>query len=80
MRKFMVYALLCPWLAAMASAQITSTSSLSGTVMDPSGAVVPGAKVTVKNNATGAEYVATSSTSGSYTVTNLANGFYRVGA
>ena len=32
------------------------TSSLSGTVVDPSGALIPGADVVVKNNATGATF------------------------
>ncbi len=37
----------------LAFSQVSSTSSLSGTVADPSSAVVAGAVITVKNEATG---------------------------
>src|SRR5712692_3876159 len=42
----------CLLLAASALPQGIATGSLSGTVVDPSGAVVPGAKVTAVNTAT----------------------------
>ncbi len=54
------------------------TSSLSGTVMDPNGAVVSGAIIMVKSVATGAEFKATSSGSGAYTVPSLGTGTYNV--
>jgi len=54
------------------------TSSLSGTVTDPNGAVVSGATIMVRNTATGAEFRATSSGSGSYTVPSLGPGTYSV--
>ena len=58
--------------------QTTTTASISGTVMDPNGAVVSGATVTVKNNATGAEFRATTSSNGAYAVPALAAGIYTV--
>jgi hypothetical protein len=54
------------------------TSSLSGTITDSSGAVLPSAKITVHNNATGKEYATTATGTGFYTVTNLAPGTYTV--
>src|SRR5258708_3931347 len=60
---------------ALAQADI---SSLSGSVTDVSGALVPGAKITVSNNATLAERSITSNESGSFTLTNLAPGDYSV--
>ncbi len=62
----------------MALAQVSSTSSLSGAVTDPNGAVVPGAEVTVKNNATGAEFKATTSGNGTFSVPALTAGTYSV--
>ena len=46
--------LLIPLLALVVSAQ-TFRGTILGTVTDPNGAIVPGAKVTVKNTSTGLE-------------------------
>jgi Carboxypeptidase regulatory-like domain len=54
------------------------TSSLSGTVTDPSGAVVPGASVLAKNTALGTEFRTTTSSAGIYTVPALGVGIYTV--
>ncbi len=56
----------------------SSSSSISGTVTDATGAVVPDAKVTVRNESTGQESVVTTSGSGAYTFPNLAIGSYTV--
>src|SRR5712672_2491172 len=58
-----------------ASAQISS-ATLVGTVKDPTGAVVGGAKVEAKNNATGAVRSATTDGSGEYAIPNLIAGRY----
>ncbi|HEX8144860.1 MAG TPA: carboxypeptidase-like regulatory domain-containing protein [Pyrinomonadaceae bacterium] len=71
---------LCLLLAALAlpaSAQ-NNKGTIVGTVTDPNGALVAGAKVTVINNATGVTRDATSSEDGTYTVPNLEPGNYRV--
>ncbi len=55
-----------------------STSSLSGTVTDPNGAVVAGATITVKDNGTGAEFKAVTASNGTFTVPTLNAGTYTV--
>ena len=52
--------------------------ALEGTVNDPNGAVVPGAKVTVKNTATGAGVTASSDDRGAFNFQNLEPGVYVV--
>ena len=54
--------------------------SISGFVKDPSGAVVPKAQVSVKNEATGTERRTNTNESGYYTVTNIPAGLYTITA
>jgi hypothetical protein len=54
--------------------------SITGFVKDPSGAVVPNAKVVLKNEATGTERPVTTNDSGYYVGTNLPPGYYTVSA
>src|ERR1700744_458297 len=56
----------------------SDTSSISGTVTDPSGAVVPNAKVTARNDATGQARTVTTNSVGAYTITNVSSGNYTV--
>jgi hypothetical protein len=53
--------------AALSFAQ-NATTSLRGTIKDPSGAVVPGATITLENKAVGQKFTATSKGSGDYTL------------
>jgi hypothetical protein len=55
-----------------------STASLSGTVTDPSGAVIPGARVLVHSLATGADRVVNTDSDGLYIVPSLQPGDYKV--
>src|SRR4030095_12382009 len=64
-------------LALPASAQI-STAQLSGKVTDTSNAVLPGATVTLTQTDTGAVRSVVSDADGSYTVSNLSPGPYRL--
>jgi hypothetical protein len=57
-----------------------NTSSIVGTVTDPSGAVVPSAKVVVTNVATGVPSTVTTDNLGNYTASLLPPGVYRVEA
>jgi hypothetical protein len=56
----------------------TFRGTILGTVTDPSGAVVPGAKVTAKNTGTGLERSTETSTDGSYALPELPIGTYSV--
>src|SRR5262245_6479321 len=59
-------------------AQVGSTAPLTGSVADPTGAVVPGASVTVKNNATSAQFETLSIEHGTFVVPALTPGTYTV--
>jgi protocatechuate 3,4-dioxygenase beta subunit len=61
------------------SAQIIS-ANLVGTVLDKTGAVVPGAKVDVTNAETGVKYVTQANETGEYRFNNLPVGTYNVSA
>ena len=63
--------------AGIAAAQVT-TASISGTVKDSSGAVLPGAQVVVLNEDTGVPRTVQSDTEGRYLAPLLALGNYRV--
>ena len=55
-----------------------STATLAGTVKDATGAVLPGATVSLHNNATGADRTITSDGAGQYVMPSLPPGDYRV--
>jgi hypothetical protein len=64
--------------AASLALHAQSTASLSGTISDPSGAVVPQAKITVHSLATGLDRMVTSDAAGNYVVPSLQPGDYSV--
>lgn len=55
-------------------------ATVTGTVADPSGAVLPGVSVTATNNATGVTSTVISNEAGAYNVTTLLPGTYTVSA
>ncbi|WP_263419251.1 carboxypeptidase regulatory-like domain-containing protein [Terriglobus albidus] len=57
---------------------MVDSQQISGTVTDPSGASVPGADVTVTNEATGVSRAVKSNDDGNYVVLNLPVGIYTV--
>jgi iron complex outermembrane receptor protein len=69
-----------PVLAVVQPAPLVAQSSatLSGTVLDPRGVPLPGADVTVKNEATGATQKMKSDSVGKYAFANLPGGKYTV--
>ena len=58
--------------------QDKGTCSLVGRVMDPEGAVVPGTKITITNEDTGAIRALTTGNTGEYVANDLAAGHYTV--
>jgi len=54
------------------------SGSITGAVLDPSGNVIPSAKVQATNVATGVEYSVITNAAGYYTISNLIAGRYRV--
>ena len=71
-------AMLVSLLAPCAIADAQSTATLQGRVVDPAGAVVPGAMIVVRQQATGEERTARSDSEGNYQVAVLPVGTYRV--
>ncbi|HEV7891075.1 MAG TPA: TonB-dependent receptor [Pyrinomonadaceae bacterium] len=69
-------AALCVAFCATAFAQ--STATLQGAVIDPQGAVVPNAKVTVRSQATSTERTVQTDEDGNYQAASLLPGVYRV--
>ncbi len=55
-------------------------TAVTGSVMDPTGAVIPGVEVTVTNAATGASRTVITNETGSYTVAQLSPGVYNISA
>jgi Carboxypeptidase regulatory-like domain len=77
-KYLLVLTALCLALAVPSFSQTQSTGALTGTVTDPSGAVVVGATVTATNAGTGAERSTTTDSSGSYKLSLLSPGNYLV--
>jgi hypothetical protein len=67
-----------PLAAVALYARVSVTSTLSGTVTDTWGALVPGAAVTVRNSQTGARYNGTTEANGTFSVPSLGTGQYSV--
>jgi len=76
-RLFHLVLLLLTLVPASLLAQ-SDLSSISGTISDPSGAVVSGAAVTLTSESTSAEHKTTTNRSGYYTIPGLAPGKYTI--
>jgi len=72
-----IAALICIF-TSVAMGQTVASQQITGTVTDPSGAVVAGAHVLVTNNATGLSRTVTTNGDGLYTVLNLPVGTYTI--
>ncbi len=70
--------LICVFLLSSILAAQTFRGTILGTVTDPSGNVITGATVKVRNTGTGLERTVTTSASGSYTISELPIGGYSV--
>lgn len=76
--RIVVVLIVCLFMATTSILAQSDTSSISGTVTDASGALVPSAQISIHNNATLADRTITSNENGAFTVTNLAPGDYSV--
>lgn len=76
-RLFIGFALFAVMFASLLSGQ-QSTGSMIGTITDPSGGAVPGAEVTVKNQATAATFIAQTDSAGVWRAPELSPGVYDV--
>ena len=77
MKIFRSLALVGALLAAPCFAQL-DRGAITGTVTDSSGAVVPGAKIAIRNLATNVKYQSATTGSGDYNAVNLPAGSYEV--
>jgi Carboxypeptidase regulatory-like domain len=73
-----VASVLLAFLSVEGIAQVTTTSRISGTVVDASGAVILRAEVVIKNDGTGAESAVTTGADGTYVVPSLPVGIYTI--
>jgi hypothetical protein len=71
---------LVAWLLVLSAYAQTGTSSITGTVTDASGAVIAGARVTARNEATGVTFTQTSTAAGVYSFQSLTVGSYAITA
>jgi hypothetical protein len=76
--KSKLSALFCASLVATAAFAQSERGTITGTIVDTSGAVVPGARVTVTNTLTNVSSATVSTESGTYTAASLPVGEYRV--
>ncbi|MGH9929771.1 MAG: carboxypeptidase regulatory-like domain-containing protein [Pyrinomonadaceae bacterium] len=76
--RFILTVVLALFVLAPSAFSQGSTGRLIGIVTDPSGAVIPGATVTVKDNQTGREQTVTASGEGSFNFPQLQIGNYAV--
>ena len=79
-RKHRLLSLTCMFvlLAGVAAMAQAGRGGISGTVMDPSGAIVPGSQITLLNKETGAKQQTVSSAAGLYSFISLNPGVYQI--
>ena len=77
-RTIVIWAVLLVLAAGRLTAQTVYTGTITGSVKDTTGAVIPKAKVIVTNTATGVNSSTTTTSVGDYTVPNLLPGQYKV--
>ena len=79
-RKGLFLMALMAWFGCVSGFGQTATSTLSGTVRDEAGSVIPGVNITIRNNATGALRTVKTDAEGRYNVPNLDPGDYELRA
>jgi hypothetical protein len=77
-KSLSVWMLFCILSTVTLSFAQTATTSLRGTIKDPSGALVPGAKITITDNASGNSLSRVSDSSGSYVFAQIPPAKYAI--
>src|SRR5262245_1558047 len=77
MKNVMFLLVVCPLLVTASFGQVTN-STLTGTVADSTGAVLPGVTVSATNTATGVASTNVTNEAGAYTIQGLISGTYTV--
>src|SRR6266436_7642478 len=77
-RSAVLVALLATWLFSVSAIAQVDAGAVRGTVTDPTGAVVPNAKVTLTNDATGLSTAAATGSDGTYTFGPIKIGAYKI--
>jgi uncharacterized surface anchored protein len=77
-RSWVLVCLAAAWLVPSGAAAQAVTGTISGTIADAQGGVVPGANVTVTNEATNVARETVTDVRGDFQVTNLHPGSYTV--
>src|SRR5215510_6730345 len=72
--------LFCLLLASLSAFAQSDRGTITGTVSDPTSAVIPGANITAINVETSARYETVSTETGNYTLTQLPSGTYQLSA
>ncbi|MGO4516808.1 carboxypeptidase regulatory-like domain-containing protein [Terriglobus sp. 2YAB30_2] len=78
MRKSLLLLVVLLFVGSFASAQVSNNTQLVGTITDPSGGVVSGAKITATNTGTQVQYEGTTNAEGYYTIPFVAPGTYDI--
>lgn len=68
----------CLILVAFAAFAQSDNANISGVISDPSGSVVPNAKITIRNQGTGLSRTANSNDSGNYSIPTIPPGMYNM--
>ena len=76
--RYVLLLAFCVLATTMLLAQVVITSTILGTVTDPQGAVIAGAKIILTNVDTGVQWTAATTVSGDYKFPNLIAGHYTV--
>src|SRR5215475_7003218 len=80
MKRFLSFAPLCFLVTFTGAFGQISNATLTGTVSDSTGAVLPSVSINATNNATGVVTTVTSNEAGAYTIPSLLPGTYTVSA
>jgi hypothetical protein len=80
MNKFLITTTVCLFLVPVAALSQAANGRITGTVIDASGAVLPGVTVEVTNTETGVVFSTISTETGDYSAPNLPPGSYSIAA